>query len=359
MKILHVITSLEMGGAEMLMTELLPRIKDMGIEVDLLSFNGKITPLRKKIESKGIQVFDFGEKTNPYSPLNFFKFRKIAKNYDIIHTHNTACQFLGALLPRVKDRSLITTEHCTTNRRRKFKCLKFLDKWMYTRYERVICISDAVKDALQSHIQAPESKIQIINNGIDISRFSHASVEKSLDDEFGCRVALIQVAGFRYEKDQVTCIRALQYLPDDVHLFLVGDGPLKDQCRQVAMELGVQGRVHFLGVRNDVPQLLTASDIVLVSSHIEGFSLAAVEGMAAAKPVLVSDVPGVAAVVTPGAILFEQGNAMQLAEYISELIENESFYREVASRCSRRARNFDISKMVEGYVNIYRELKES
>lgn len=360
MKILHVIPSLDMGGAEMLVAGLLPRLNEAGYDVELLTFNNRRTELRKELEDSGITVIDTDYSGSPYSLHNYVEFRKIAGNYDIIHAHNTAAQLFTAALPRSKNRIKVTTEHCFSNRRRDKKILKPFEKWLYSRFERIVCISEPVKDALFKHLGGSDSRLEVINNGIEVSKFQHRNMSSNgLKEQLGCKFLLIQVAGFRYEKDQPTAIRALNYLPEDVHLALVGDGALRSQCEKIARENGLSDRVHFMGVRNDVPQLLSESDVAVVSSHLEGFGLAAIEGMAAGKPVVVSDIPGVSDIVSPAALMFEPRNERQLAQRVRTLCEDSEYYAEIANRCAMYALKFDISQMVQAYANLYDQLNPS
>ena len=92
MKILHVITSLRTGGAEKLMVDLLPRMKERGHEVDLCVFDGVRTPFYEELEHRGVKVIPLGHSV--YSPLNIGKLIKLMQGYDIVHTHNTACQYV-------------------------------------------------------------------------------------------------------------------------------------------------------------------------------------------------------------------------------------------------------------------------
>lgn len=100
MRILHVITSLDTGGAERLMVDLLPLLQNYGrIEVDLLLFNGVETSFKKELICKGVKIYqlnsvdDLENRWCLYNPLNIFKLKRFLKRYDIIHTHNTACQY--------------------------------------------------------------------------------------------------------------------------------------------------------------------------------------------------------------------------------------------------------------------------
>lgn len=358
MKILHVITSLKTGGAEKLMVDLLPRLRDQGEDVELLVFDGTPTAFMEEISKSGIKVYNLGVGGSVYSPLRLIKLIPFLKKYDIIHAHNTASQLfvaIGSLLCSVK---LCTTEHNTSNRRRKWGWYRIVDKWMYNRYHRIICISDKTEKFLRDHIGSVKPEICTIYNGIDIKKYAEADIGDLKKIDKGCRLALIQVAGFRSQKDQDTVIKSLKSLPDDIHLFLVGDGDRRKILSKLVEDLELIDRVHFLGIRTDIASLLKASDIVIMSSHWEGFGLAAVEGMAAGKPVIASDVDGLREVINDAGILFPQGNAISLASEILRL-DFDPKYREKISNMSKiRASEYDITKMAEGYDAIYRSLKK-
>ena len=132
MKILHVITSLRTGGAEKLMVDMLPRIKALGVEVDLCVFDGVRTPFYEELEKKGLKIIPFG--TSVYSPLNILRLLKLMRKYDVVHTHNTACQYYAAIAGLWTKCKKITTEHNTTNRRRQKRGWLFWDRWMYGTY---------------------------------------------------------------------------------------------------------------------------------------------------------------------------------------------------------------------------------
>ena len=356
MKILHVITSLHTGGAEKLMVDLLPRLKEHGHDVDLLLFDGTETSFRRDIEKAGIKVFDLGKGGSVYSPLKLIKLLPYLRKYDIIHTHNTAPQLFAAIGSMLCSVVLCTTEHTTSNRRRGSRWCAPIDYWMYSRYRKVICISQKTETALINSLKRFPTTTVVINNGIDIAKYTSAISETLSKKQDGCEIALMQVAGFRYQKDQKTVIRALTLLPECVHLYFVGDGEFKNECIEYAHEYNVSARTHFLGIRTDVPRILKDADIVIMSSHWEGFGLAAVEGMAAGKPVIASDVDGLREVVKGAGLLFEKGNETALATQIKSLIASKELWSNVASKCYERAQQFDISKMVKGYLNIYNQI---
>lgn len=356
MKILHVITSLRTGGAEKLMVDLLSRLRDKGLDVELLVLDGTETPFRREIEASGIKVYDLGIGGSVYSPIRLFKLIPYLRKYDIVHTHNTAPQLFAAIGSVLCSVVLCTTEHNTSNRRRCWTWYAPIDRWMYNRYRKVICISQKAEENLRKYLKHCKSDICTINNGVDIAKYCGALPSDELDRIAPGGRKIIMVAGFRWEKDQDTLIKAFKYLPENFHLFLVGDGVRRKELESLIATENLTTRVHLLGIRTDVPQLLHAADYVVMSSHFEGLSLSSVEGMSVGKSFLASDVDGLREVVKGAGVLFPHKDAKTLADEILKLEEDSHYYSTVAARCYRRANEFDISRMVENYSEIYKSL---
>ena len=353
MKILHVITSLRTGGAEKLMVDLLPRLKAKGHDVELLLFDGTETPFRHDVEAAGIKVHDLGIGGSVYSPLRLLRLIPYLKKYDVVHTHNTAPQLFAAIGGVLCSVVLCTTEHNTSNRRRAWRWYAAVDRWMYSRYRKVICISGKAEENLREFIGTSKAEICTINNGIDVAGYAGATASGVLESIAPGSRKIMMVAGFRREKDQDTLIKSLLGLPERFHLFLVGDGVRRQELETLVNKNGLARRVHFLGLRTDVPQLLHAADYVVMSSHFEGLSLSSVEGMSVGKPFLASDVDGLREVVCGAGVLFPHQDSKRLAAEISRLEESPELYEAVAAACCRRAQRFDISEMADGYSAIY------
>ena len=354
MKILHVITSLRTGGAEKLMVDLLPRLKEKGIEVELCLFNGYRTPFFDKLASSGIKIIDFGTENSVYNPLNIFRLKKLLKHYDIIHTHNYSPQIFAAIAGLGTGKPLVTTEHNTSNRRRSIKGFAAIDRLMYSRYDRIICISKKAEDNLRNFIGSQSKRIITVNNGIDTKTYVSATALPDFKPS-GVK-AITMVAAFRWEKDQSTLIRSLKFLPNDFHLYLVGEGVLRGECERLVATSELGDRVHFLGLRTDVPKILKASDFIVMSSHFEGLSLSSLEGMAVGRPFLASDVDGLREVVKDAGVLFEHNNPHDLAQKILSIASDKSLYLSIAAKCSERASQYDISLMVNNYIKVYKDI---
>ena len=139
-------------------------------------------------------------------------------------------------------------------------------------------------------------------------------------------------------------------------MWLVGDGERRENLEKLVSSLRLEDNVKFLGVRNDVANVLKSADVVVMSSHWEGMSLSNIEGMSVGKPFVASNVDGLREITQGAGILFEHENADELARVILRLSEDRDFYNDVASRCYERAKQFDISKTVDGYNRVYHEV---
>ena len=350
MRILHVITSLRTGGAEKLMVDLLPRLRDMGNKVELLLFDGTRTPFYEELENSGIKIYSLSVGGNVYNPLNIFKLRKYLKKYDIVHTHNTACQYFIPLAKIISCSKckLYTTEHSTNNRRRQYKLFKISDKFIYNKYHTLVSISKKATETLKAFI-GEKHNIATIENGVDISKFNNIS-KPILNKTFKI---ISMVAGFRVEKDQDTLIRAISLLPESYKLWLIGDGERRQELENLVTSLSLEYRVKFWGIRNDIPQLLEQTDIVVLSSHWEGLSLSSIEGMASGRPFIASDVDGLHEVVNGAGILFPHQDVHTLTNEIKKLTTDNNYYNTIVKQCQERASQYDINIMAKKYNNIY------
>lgn len=357
MRILQVITSMYIGGAEKLITEIAPLLRDKGHQVDVLLFDGTKTAFKQNLLDYGICVYEFGKGGSVYNPFYIFRLISFLKRYDIAHTHNTAPQLFAAIGSVLCSVLLVTTEHTTANRRRSWQWYRLIDRWMYNRYQSVICISDAAKSNLIKYLGHYNTNITTIYNGVNIRNFIDAKAETTLKQQAEGKSVVVMVAGFRYQKDQDTLIEAFKYLPKDKYeLWLVGDGERRAILEQLVDEKNLKDNVRFLGLRNDIPQILKAADIVVMSSHFEGLSLSSIEGMAVGKPFIASDVDGLREITFGAGILFPHGDARQLAKEIDQLMRDGEYYKTVADKCMERAKKYDISNMVDEYEIVYNTL---
>ena len=355
MRILQVITSLRTGGAERLVVDLSKQMKLAGNEVEILLFDGTETPLKAEAGAASIPVCALSEGWQAMrNPLLLFKLMRVLRKnrYDVVHAHNTSCQLLLAVASCFQHLRLVTTEHNTDNRRRRWRGYRPVDRWMYGRYRRIICVGEETRQALAAWLAHPD-----LTNGIDVSKYAEAIPSEDITSQEGRKILMI--SAFRSQKDHPTLIRTLTNLSEEYCLFLAGgsetneDRRYLNDCKQLVSEMGLDKRVIFLGIRPDVPQLLAAADVVVLSTAYEGMSLSLLEAMAAGRPLIASDVPGVHDLVSGAGLLFPFGDDRRLAELIRQVCEDPSFAAEVGAKCRVRAAAYDVAETARRYLQEY------
>ena len=355
MRILHVITSLQTGGAETLVVNLVPCFVALGHRMGVVVFNGTQTALMERLEEECPECMIYRLGNSFYNPWYIVKMIRIMENYDIVHTHNSSPQLFVAIANVFCGKKLVTTEHSTNNRKREQGgILRLLDRWMYRRYHQVICISQIAEKTLKDYLGCGKYNICTVNNGVDVQKFHDARPIAALKTD---KFSIVMVAGFREAKDQDTVIKALSLLPKELYeLWLVGDGVRRPELENLIQESSLQDNVKLMGVRTDVPNILQTANVVVMSSHWEGLSLSNIEGMAVGKPFVASDVNGLRDVTQGYGILFPHEDAEALAKIIQHLHDDKKYYQEMADRCYERAKQYDIKKMIDAYAHVYEKI---
>ncbi len=348
MRVLQIIDSLKLGGAEVMLTAMAPRFRTRGVVCDVGVLKRTQSPLERSFREQNVTLF-YTNVSRLYSPRQIFSLTKFIAGYDIIHVHLFPAQLWAALAVASLGTGtpLVSTEHNTRHRWR----MRRFDQWMYSFYQHIACISDATAEELVRWCPTTAGKISVIPNGIRLDACETARSAK-LPNVPRDVTRLIFVGRFDTQKDHDTILRALVSVPN-AHLLFVGDGPKRAKLEGLAQSLGVAQRVTFLGRRTDVAAVLKASDIYVHSTNSDGFGIAACEAMAAGLPVVASDVPGLAELVAGTGILFPVGDDKALAHHLVTLIESPGLRREMSQASVRRARQFSIENTVDGCIRMY------
>lgn len=357
MRVVHVIDSLNRGGAEVMLTAMAPHFQARGVACDVVALLRRPSSLEQSLLDNNIRL-QFTDVPKLYSLRQIPVLSKLLRGYDLIHVHLFPAQ-LWTVMAAARWRHcvpLVTTEHTAWKSRRRW-WQKPVDQWMYQRYKRIACISDATAESLVQWCPGVADRVTLIPNGIPLGAFENAS-PADLDGVPKNAVRLVFVARFYAPKDHATLLRALPAVPD-AHLILVGDGPFRTRLEQMAQSLGIRNRVTFLGEREDVAAVLKASDIYIHSTYSEGFGIAACEAMAAGLPVVASDVPGLAQLVAGVGILFPVEDDKALAYHLNALIQSPAQQREMRKAGIQRARELSIENTVDCYIRMYESVLQT
>lgn len=354
MRILHIISSLEIGGAQKLVHDLALSQKSSGNEVSVLVYFNCDSIFEKELRISGVNIISLNC-TNLKSLNIPFKMHHILQQYDVAHVHLFPALYQAALASLWTKTPLVYTEHSTYNRRRAKKFLRPLEQIVYGRYSKIISISEQTQEALFNWLKPrATSKFQTIYNGVDLGKYRKAEA-KNPKDIFGrAGIPILMVSRFVPAKDQATLIKSLKFIEDtDIFVAFAGDGELIQDAKKLAEEAGVAERCVFLGSRNDIPELIKSSAIGVQSSHWEGFGLTAVEFIAAGKPVIASSVDGLKQVVEGAGILFNSGDEQQLAKNITQLISDKILYSDISAKCRVRAEKYSLASTAKQYYKAY------
>lgn len=363
MKVLHVINSLDIGGAQTLLTDSLPRFVEKKVESEVFvlkkSSEGNFEEILK---FKGINII-YSQVEQIYSPLQILELKRLIQqnSYDIVHSHTFPSQYWVSLLKNLirKPPVFITTEHSTSNRRREKKVFKYLDKFIYRNYRHIVCISEGTLSELITWVSDVKPKSSVIENGIDLKKLTVASPLNPKDIipnyQDGDKI-IVMVARLTEQKDHKTVIQAASKLPSNMHIVFVGGGEKYSEYEAMIKQNNLESQVHLLGPRKDVPNIIKAADLFVLSSHFEGFGLVVVEAMASGIPVIGSDVTGLTDVVSGAGKLFQQGDSQELANIIIELVNHPEMCTAMIEAGYKKSSLYSIERFVDEHMKLYQSL---
>jgi glycosyltransferase involved in cell wall biosynthesis len=229
--------------------------------------------------------------------------------------------------------------------------------------DRYVCVSRSVAAFCRGPARLPPEKLMIIPNGVDLGRFEQiAPVRLTLLNVAAGRRALAVVARLDQQKNIDWLLaqagELLKALPRH-DLLIVGEGPQRRKLERKTQELGLAERVHFIGWRPDVPQILAASDLLILPSSWEGMPNVLLEAMAAARPVVASDVEGVREVLgslAPQQILPKQDGKM-LRDRVAAILGNPELANRLGQENRLRVQHeYSDRQMIEAYERLYLSL---
>lgn len=351
MRVLHVINCLAIGGAEVLIADLIPRLRERGIDACVAVMRRCPTRLEARIAGIPGALLYTGL-THPRSPRQIGRLAQLFQGFDIVHSHLYPTQLWVAIARTLSKHpvKLVTTEH-TPNTNRTGKLWSYaLDRWMYEQYDAIVCNSDATARAVQAQAPSAALRMKVIANGVDCSRFVDIAHTGS-----GKTPTAIFVARFEPPKDHITLLRAMKLVPR-LQLQLVGDGTLRPEMEKFVAVSGLQDRVTFLGWRDDIPALLAAADIYVHTTRSDGFAISMAEAMAAGLPVVASDVPGLSSVLGDAGVLCRAEDAQALAAQLERLGASNELRADLGRRARERARKFSIEATVDAHIALYESL---
>lgn len=291
------------------------------------------------------------------------------QGYDVVHVHTPVAAFLTrwALRRRAAGRPcVIYTAHGfhfhSGGRRLRNLVFRFLEKLAARWTDFLVTINEEDRSAAVAHRFLPEERIvRTPGIGVDVAAYAGAvpagareSVCRELELPPGARIVTM-VAEFTANKRQRDLVEALAILGRrDVHVLFAGTGPEEYAVEIHAFKRGVFDRVHFLGVRDDVPRLLGASDLFVLTSAREGMPRAVMEALCVGVPVVGTDVRGTRDLLSTGAgVLVPVGDVEALAQRLRELLRDPARLAAMGARGRATIAEYDLSRTLEIHDALY------
>ncbi|MCD4775407.1 MAG: glycosyltransferase family 4 protein [Candidatus Aegiribacteria sp.] len=358
MKIFQIINGLQTGGAEKLVMDLHRGYLNCGEDSTVISLEGSNSGWSEEgLYSLGL--------SSPYDPRAVTRLTAVTGktgmiSADIIHSHLFPTQFYTAVFKKIShtDCMYITTEHSTRNRRRGTLAGRLIDRWQYSVYDRIFCVSRGAEEELCGWIPELVNRTEVIYNGIDLNRFCGPGISRRAPP-----FTIVSIGSLREKKNYTKAIEAFSILRErvsfDIRYVIAGEGVLVDVLKEQVKGLGLESNVKFLGHVEDVVGLLNDSDIFFMPSSSEGFGIAAVEAMASGLPVVASDIPGIGEIVGKDercGLLVSPESPDQMADALQYLLKNRDHAYKMGSGGLVRAADFSIERTVEEHLLAYRDV---
>lgn len=325
MKIAQLIDSLSVGGAERMQVTYVETAVARGIVPTVISLGRPAnTHIPKQIESAGGRLVEMAGK-NMVDPARFFRLVSFLRRerFDVLHVHLTHAIFLGCWAGLLTGTRIVATLHNVNPDEHPF--LEALSLVLGAR--RIIAVGNEVEHSYRRRL--PGKKIDVVYNpvakGAQLSDAEKNTLRRDLTGD-ASRPTLICVGRLEPQKGMADLLDAMAILRTShpqAMLLIAGRGSLEAELKAKIETLGLQDNVRMLGVRDDVPRLLAASDIFVNSSHWEGMPISVLEAMAARLPVVATSVGDVPNIVTPQTgLLVEPHHPQQLADAMRTLLDD-------------------------------------
>ena len=349
------IDSLQCGGAERHAVDLAGALVTRGGQVTIAcSTAGHFAA---DAERAGARVAGMGDQLvkRRFSPRFAAHVRSIlsAEEFDLVHGHLYAGGLAAVAATAGSGVPVVLTEQTEAPWRSPRH--RLASRLAYRRARRVIGVSCAITEELETRFGVPSHKVRCVPNGVAIAGPAARA------DRAGSPPVVGLVARLQPEKDVPTFLRAAAQLArrfPDVRFRIAGDGPLRGELAQLAERLGVASRVEFLGVVRDMPAFFREIDVLACSSVAEGTPLAIAEAMGSAIPVVATRIGGIPDQIRDGedGLLVPPGDPALLAARVAWLLEDESVALRIGKAGFRRAeRDFSTEAMASSTLAVYEE----
>jgi glycosyltransferase involved in cell wall biosynthesis len=362
-RVLHVIDSLDLGGAQVVLLNLIKYADRSRFQIEAASLHGHGV-FWDQIRATGVPVssLSFHHYFPSYVPGLLWKM--LLRRYDVVHCHLLAANIIAkplAALCGVPVR--INHDHCNDKLTDPRPWALPADTWTNRFSTHVIAVSESTRAFVEASEHVPTERTSTVHNGIDCETFCpRPELREQARSQWGLPADAFVIAGIgrlTYQKNFALFLEVaasvLRQHPE-AYFILAGTGEDEPALRRQASELGIGDRVRFLGFVGDMSTLYPAVDMLLLTSRYEGLPITILEAMAAGIPIVAAKLDGIAEVLADSseAALVPPGDASAFAARICELIESPARARLYAEAALAKVRaHYSAERMTRDVEQIY------
>ena len=364
-RVLHVLANLGAGGAERMAVHIVLGLNRQRFEPAVVAYRGRFgSDLEQQLDEAGVKTW-FLDKGPGFGWRTYYRLHRVFKEFrpDIVHTHVHVLRYAFPSLVYFKPRLMVHTVHNLAEREVEPRA-RWLQRLAYRRGVIPVAVAQEVAVSMERLYGIGNSRVvwNCIPTDVYASPQTSREVWRAKQGFSEEDVLFVCVARFAAQKNHALLINAFAKGPASdpkAHLVLAGQGVLRAQLQERVNQLGLTNRVHFLGLRRDIPDVLGAADIFALGSDYEGNPLSVIEAMAAGLPIVSTAAGGVPELLQNGkqGFIVQPGHCEQLSEAMSILLKDSDLRRTMGAAAAARAKEkFDVSAMVRAYEDLYDEL---
>lgn len=354
--ILFIVRTMGLGGTENVVLQLCEILSDKVNKIVVCSSGGVHEKKLQEMEIKHYLIPDIASK----NPMDMLKSCRSIKSIidkeqiTIVHSHHRMAAFYVELVAP-KSAVKVANAHNTFTDKKKLTQLAY-------RNTKVIAVGEMVKKNLAEYFGIPKEQICVIHNAVKPIDGNVVPVEALCQERTKGNVLIGNIGRLSEQKGMTYYIEAAEITArthPEARFVIVGDGEEKEKLHAQVKAKGIQGKVLFLGYRNDIQNVMSQLDFVVLSSLWEGLPLTPIEAYSVGKTVIGTAVDGTPEIIRDGVdgYLVEPRNPMQLAEKMNELIENPEMRESMGIQAMKRYQDeFSFEKLSERYVAFYEGL---
>ncbi len=353
-RVMLVVQSLRVGGAENMVETLSYALHDKGCNVRVVVLQSEETMISERMRNNGLTPVMLGKRQG----IDLSVISRLAQQMkefepDVVHSHLPILHYVVPAAWRAHAVNCVHTIHSLAQKETRSRLKSGFARYCYRRgLVRPVALSEKNKQTVVDFYGIAADAVAVVPNGVDLKRYRPLS-----DYALGQTIHVCHIGRFEEAKNHDALIETgaiLRQHDIDIVFDLYGVGSLQEYAKQKARDLGVSDMFVFHGITGDTPTALHESNLFVFPSLWEGMPMVIAEAMATGLPIVASNVGGIPDMLRDGtSALLCEPEPHAIAACVERLVKDEGLRRHIGMNALRSAPNFGVNLMVERYMAVY------